>query len=153
MRRFLTAFACLTALALPAAASAGDRSDGALSVKNATGTVSIVGRGAVLGHCARCTVVVGDPNPADGEAPVVVGWEESHQLSATRTSWSGDGIRFKLVGGFFRVKIVGNGIDVGAVVTGQAVLDGQGASAGIFALDDGPFTGMPGLRTVVQLGS
>ena len=137
MRRFLTAFACLTALALPAAASAGDRSDGALSVKNATGTVSIVGRGAVLGHCARCTVVVGDPNPADGEAPVVVGWEESHQLSATRTSWSGDGIRFKLVGGFFR----------------QAVLDGKGAVAGAFALDDGPFTGMPGLRTVVQLGS
>src|SRR5438309_5807399 len=139
MRRFLTPFACVAALALSAAALAGNRSDGALSVKNATGSVAVLGRGAVLGHCARCTVIIDDPNPDDGGVPVVVGWEETHQLSPTRTSWSGDGIRFKLIGGFFRVKIIGNGIDVGAVVTGQAVLDGQGAVAGAFALDDGPF--------------
>jgi len=155
MRRILSACALAAALAVPAAALAGQRNDGTLSVKNGMGSVGVVARGALLGHCDRCTVVIDDPNPNDGSVSVVPLFTESRQLSDTKTSWSGNDLRFRVVGGFFRVRIVGNGIDVSAVTTagGLAVLDGQGFSAGTYSIGGGPYVPMPILRAVVQFGS
>jgi hypothetical protein len=151
MRR-LPALCLLTAaLTAPVAAfAAPGESTGTLSVKNATGTVAVAARGVLLGHCDRCTVTITDPDPADGAAPVVLPLSVLRTpLSETKTAYQGNDLRFKLIGGFFRIRIVGVGVDVSVVASGGAVLDN--GSAGSFSLNGNPFLPMPGFKMPLQL--
>jgi hypothetical protein len=151
MRRILITSALTAALVLPALALAGDGSDGTLSVRNATGMVSVAARGTLLGHCGRCTITIVDPDPTDGAPAVVKGnFDISRQLSPTKTTWCCESMRFKLIGGFFRIKIVGTGIDISAVATGSAALDN--GSTGSYSVDGAPFEAMPTERTSLPLG-
>jgi|SRR5438874_12139211 len=151
MRRFLS-FAFVTGLLLaPAVALAADR-EGTLSVRNATGSVAVAARGTLFGHCDRCTVVITDPDPTDGKPPVVTPISVVRvPLSDTRTSYSGNDLRFRVIGGFFRVKVSGTGIDISTVAAGAATLaDG---TAGTYSVGGGPFQPMPAERTSVPLGT
>lgn len=148
MRRLLVLGALSAALAAPTAAHAS--ASGTLSVKNATGTISVIARGVLLGHCDRCTVTITDPDPADGPAPVVQPLSALRSsLSDTKTSYQGNDLRFKLIGGFFRIRIVGTGIDASVVATGAAVLDN--GSSGTFSLNGNPYLPMPSFRMPLQL--
>ena len=151
MRRILP-FGLLAAVLLvcPALALGAER-DGTLSVRNATGAVAVAARGTLFGHCNRCTVVITDPDPNDGRAPVVVPVSVVRvQLTETRTSYSGNDLRFRVIGGFFRVKVSGTGIDISTVASGAATLtDG---TSGSYSVGGGPFQAMPGDRTAVSLG-
>jgi hypothetical protein len=148
MRRLLVISMLAGALAVPVVAHA--TATGTLSVKNATGTVSVAARGVLLGHCDRCTVTITDPDPGDGPAPVVQPLAALRSsLSDTRTSYQGNDLRFKLIGGFFRIRVVGTGIDVSAVAAGAAVLDN--GSSGTFSLNGNPFLPMPSFKTPLQL--
>jgi len=152
MRRVLIFGMLAAALAAPLAARASaSTANGTLSVKNATGSVSVAARGVLLGHCDRCTVVITDPDPNDGRPPVVTPLSVVRvQLSETRTSYSGNDLRFRVIGGFFRVKVAGTGIDISTVATGAATLaDG---TSGSYSVGGGPFQSMPGVRTAVSLG-
>src|SRR2546423_5074066 len=153
MRRFLVLCLLAAALAAPLAARAGAGADtGTLSVKSATGSVSVAARGVLLGHCDRCTVTITDPDPSDGSAPVVLPLSVLRTpLSETKTSYQGNDLRFKLIGGFFRIRIVGTGIDVSAVATGGAVLDN--GTAGTFSLNGNPYLPMPSFKTPLQLSA
>ncbi len=152
MRRTLTACALAAALAAPAVAHADPRGDGTVSVKHATGSVALVARGVILGHCDRCTVIIDDPHPNYGAAPVVTGYEQKDSLSDTRTSWCCDRLRFKIIGGFFRIKVIGTGIDISAIASGQVVLNGLGAGGGTYSLGGGPESPLPDFRAVLLLG-
>jgi hypothetical protein len=148
MRRLFVVCALSAALAVPVAAHAA--ANGTLSVKNATGSVAVAARGVLLGHCDRCTVTITDPDPSDGPAPVVQPLAALRMtLSDTKTTYQGNDLRFKLIGGFFRIRVVGTGIDVSVVATGAAVLDN--GSSGTFSLNGDPYLPMPSFKTPLQL--
>jgi hypothetical protein len=148
MRRLFVVCALSAALAVPVAAHAA--ANGTLSVKNATGSVAVAARGVLLGHCDRCTVTITDPDPSDGPAPVVQPLAALRTtLSDTKTTYQGNDLRFKLIGGFFRIRVVGTGIDVSVVATGAAVLDN--GSSGTFSLNGDPYLPMPSFKTPLQL--
>jgi hypothetical protein len=150
MRRLLLLYSLAAALAAPVAASASGGDTGTLSVKNATGLVSVAARGVLLGHCDRCSVTITDPDPSDGSAPVVLPLSVLRtSLTDTKTAYQGNDLRFKLIGGFFRVKIVGTGIDVSAVADGNAVLDN--GSAGTYSRNGNPYLPMPSFKVPLQL--
>jgi opacity protein-like surface antigen len=150
MRRLLLLCMLAAALAVPVAASASGGDTGTLSVKNATGLVSVAARGVLLGHCGRCSVTITDPDPGDGSAPVVLPLSVLRtSLSDTRTAYQGNDLRFKLIGGFFRIRIVGTGIDVSVVADGNVVLDN--GSAGTYSRNGNPYLPMPSFKVPLQL--
>jgi hypothetical protein len=150
MRRGLLLCMLATVLAVPVAASASGGDTGTLSVKNATGFVSVAARGVLLGHCDRCSVTITDPDPADGSAPVVLPLSVLRtSLTDTKTAYQGNDLRFKLIGGFFRIRIVGTGIDVSVVADGNAVLDN--GSAGTYSRNGNPYLPMPSFKVPLQL--
>jgi hypothetical protein len=150
MRRLLLLCTLAAALGAPLAASAAGADTGTLSVKNATGSVAVVARGVLLGHCDRCTVTITDPDPTEGSTPVVLPLSVLRtSLSDTKTSYQGNDLRFKLIGGFFRVRIIGTGIDVSVVADGNAVLDN--GSAGTYSRNGNPYLPVPSFRLPLQL--
>jgi hypothetical protein len=162
MRRFFP-LVLVMALVLPAAAWAATASlgtarapgDGTLVVDNGKGSVIVRARGGVLGRFDQGSVIISDLDPTDGRVPVVTGGVESVQfLSGNRIQWSGDDIRFRMIGGLFRVQLNATGIDVSAVGRGTAVLDASDFTdfPGRYSLDGGPFRPLPGHATTYTLG-
>ena len=150
MRPILITCALAAALAAPLAAQASGTGSGTLSVKSATGTVAVAARGVLLGHCDRCTVTITNPNPTDGSSRVVQPLSVLRTpISDTRTAYQGNDLRFKLIGGFFRVRIVGTGIDVSVVADGNAVLD-EG-TAGTYSRNGDQYLPMPAFKVPLQL--
>src|ERR1700690_641077 len=122
MRRLLVPILLAAAL-VPAAALAapGAPSDGTVSVKSADGKVAIVARGSFIGYFDSCTIWVNDPDPTDGAAPTITNSEISLNLTDTKTFYRGTAMRFRMVGGFWRVIIQGKGIDLSGIGRGQIV--------------------------------
>src|SRR5947208_10022503 len=120
MRRLLT-FAMLAALVLPATSAARGRgpSDGTLSVRDARGTISISARGGVIGSFAKGSVTITDPVDGDGTGPIVTGDEWSKDRSDTTTSWGGTKVRFRIIGGAFKIRVQGRGINLSLVGKGN----------------------------------
>src|SRR5712691_4255275 len=120
MRRLLVIFGVL-ALAAPAASVAGKRdpSDGTLSVRNGRGTFSINGKGVIIGSFVHGKVVITDPIDGDGTGPIVSG-DDWHKDRDDKTTVSGGTkVRFRLVGGTFRIRVVGTGVNLSVVGNGR----------------------------------
>ena len=135
MRRLLTFAVLGLALALPAGAAARVRgpTDGTLSVKAARGVVTIQGRGGVIGSFNKGSVLINDPVDGDGTGPIVTGDEWSNEKTDTATVWGGRGVRFRIIGGSFRVVVRGRGINLSFVGKGNVILNGAGTD------DDGSY--------------
>src|SRR6476620_10227462 len=136
MRALLT-FAVLIALALPAASAAHDQSasDGTLSVLGGRGAITISARGGVIGSFARGSVTISDPVEGDGTGPVVTGDDfPPIERNDTTTTWRGTKVRFRIIGGSFRIVVKGRGINLSLVGTGKVTLDGAGTG------DDGSYS-------------
>src|SRR5438132_6469179 len=145
MRRLLT-FAVLVALALPAASAARTRgpNDGTLSVKEARGWISISARGGVIGSFAQGKVTIVDPVEGDGTGPVVTGDEWSKSRDVTTTTWGGSKVRFRIIGGAFRVRIQGRGINLSLVGKGSVTLNGAGTGEdGMYSVNSGAYSFIP----------
>ena len=145
MRNLLT-FAMLVALALPAASAARDQgaSDGTLSVRDARGTVTISGRGGVIGSFARGSVKIIDPVEGDGTGPIVTGDEWSKDRDATTTTWGGMKVRFRIIGGSFRIVVKGRGINLSLVGKGNVTLSGAGTGDdGSYSVNGGEYLPIP----------
>jgi hypothetical protein len=145
MRALLT-FAVLVALALPAASAARTQgaSDGTLSVRDGRGTITISGRGGVIGSFARGSVRISDPVDGDGTGPIVTGDEWSNERDATTTTWGGTRVRFRIIGGFFRIVVRGRGIILSLVGKGNVTLDGAGTvDDGSYSVNGGEYLAMP----------
>ena len=135
MRRLLTFAVLGLARALPAGAAARLRgpTDGTLSVKDARGVVTIQGRGGVIGSFNKGSVLINDPVDGDGTGPIVTGDEWSNEKTDTATVWGGRGVRFRIIGGSFRVVVRGRGINLSFVGKGNVILNGAGTD------DDGSY--------------
>jgi hypothetical protein len=63
-------------------------------------------------------------------------------------------VRFRLIGGSYRVTVQGYGVDISAVGRGTVLLDGSGFSEqpGRFSINGGPYQPMPDELTRYTLG-
>jgi opacity protein-like surface antigen len=128
MRRILLTFAVLAALAMPAGSAARERTpnDGTLSVRDARGTITIQARGGVIGTFVRGSVTINDPVDGDGTGPIVTGDEWSKERNETTTTWGGTRVRFRIIGGAFKIIVKGRGINLSLVGKGNVTLKGAG---------------------------
>jgi hypothetical protein len=147
--------AVLALLAVPATALAvgGGSGDGTLAVNGAAGSVSIAARGALIGQLDRGRITLEDPDPKDGKPPVVWGYETKRDLSDTKALYSGTDIRFRIIGGFFRARIVGSGMDFSLLGRGSVTLGPTLglATEGVYSLNDSPPVPFPDIVTSLQL--
>ena len=156
MRRLAVILGVL-ALALPAAAGAllGGSGDGTLVVDNANSVVQLRVRGGIIGHFDQGTIEVVDPIEGDGPGPVV---KQCHDIAPgpKRIRCTSSDVRFRLIGGLFRVRIEAVGIDLSVVGRGAAVLDAStfgDPQTGRYALNGGPYQPIPRVSTVFTLGA
>lgn len=153
--RSLLVVSASAALALPGLAWAVTRAldDGTLSVRNGNGVIFVSARGTVIGTCDQCRVSIFDPSPDDGAAPVVTGYEGHKDIDETRDLWSGRDVRFRMVGGFFKIRIAGNGIDLGAVAKGWGRIQAYDSNTGTYSVNGEPRRPLPNQREVFILTS
>ena len=151
--RTLLALLASAALALPAlawaASSAAD--DGTLSVRNGDGVIFVVARGTFIGACDRCRVSIVDPSPDDGAPPVVDGAETHKDVTDTRDLYSGTDVRFRLVGGLFKIKVSGYNVDLGVVAKGWGRIQAYDSNTGTFSVNGAPRRLLPDDREVFTL--
>src|SRR5439155_4224211 len=147
MRRLLT-FAVLAGLALPAAALARPTgiNDGTLSVQSGDGKIVIAGRGGVIGTLAKGSVTISDPIDGDGTGPIVTGDDfPPIERNDTTTTWRGTGVRFRIIGGTFKIVVRGRGINLSYVGKGNVILNGAGTDDdGTYAANGAEYSPMPG---------
>lgn len=139
MRRIVVLLTML-ALATPLAAF-GARSapgNGTLSVRDLNGYFGVQARGAIVGRCDRCVLRIEELNEANPIDPRVFG------AKAFDTDGDGEddryqvrGGRWKIIGGFFRVR-VSNAIDADISVVGRGGGMIRG-TAGSYSVNGGDF--------------
>jgi opacity protein-like surface antigen len=136
MRRISVTLALL-ALVLPTAAAArvDAPGDGTLTVKDADGSTTIAARGGVIGRFDSGQLWVRDPNPDDQFEEVVTGADKTTRKNEFVTIYTGKNVRFRYLGGFFRIKLTAVGIDLSAVGKGAVTLQG---TDGIYSVNDSP---------------
>lgn len=141
--RTLALISCAGAAALVALvgfAGAAEPNAGTLSVERGKGVVMLDLRGNVLGRLTSGSLRVTDHTPGDRYAAYVVGRKLTQTRVGVRTVlYRGQGLRFRMLGGGYRVVIRGSGIDVEAVGRGVVMLDGEpvseGDDTGVYSLD------------------
>ncbi len=152
--RLLTTLACsaLAATILALTAAAADPTVGVLSVEQGKGVVMLEIRGSVLGRLTSGSLRVTDLTPRDRYTGLVVGRKLTQERVAPRmTLYRGQGLRFRMVGGGYRIVVRGTGIDLSAVGRGVVSVQGErklpGDDAGVYSLDGVDCELEPGLCT------
>lgn len=160
-RTLFSALCALAAVALvtPAtgaaagAAGAADRAgaaqaapaDGMLIVRSANGVLVLNGRGSVLGQLTgKGRLLIDDPDATDG-VPVVSGYDRAQRQSKTSVLYIGSDLRFRVLGGAFKIRVVASGVSLSFVGRGTASLVPPGT------LDDGAYS-IDGGETYRPLG-
>lgn len=131
--------ACALVVAVTAAL-AGEPSAGTLSVERGKGVVMIDLRGSVLGRLTVGSLRVTDQTPNDRYSALVVGRKLTQERLGPRTVlYRGQGLRFRMLGGGYRMVARGSGITVSAVGRGVVMLDGEprfpGDDVGVYSRD------------------
>jgi hypothetical protein len=128
----------LLALALPVAAvSATSAGEGTLSVDDGRGKVTVRARGGVIGRLDRGSITIFDLTPGDANQPVVIGDDQPVRLVGENgIQYRGAGLRFRVIGGSFRVLIQGRGIDLSVVGKGDGFIEADDSlDPGVYSLD------------------
>ena len=114
-------------------------------------------RGSAIGRLDRGRLTIEDPVEEDGLGPVVRGHDWSRPRSETTTLYGGKGIRFRILGGRFTVRIQGaTGVVLSIVGRGRAQLKGVGLEEfglpnGVYSLNGSDFLPIPDEATWVQI--
>lgn len=128
-----------------AGGSAQSLPDGTLTVRSANGLLVLSGRGSLLGQVVgKAKVTIEDPDPSDG-VPVVSGYDRAQKQGRYGVVYTGSDLRFRVLSGVFKLKIVANGISLSFVGRGTASLVPAGT------LDDGGYS-LDGGETYRPLG-
>ena len=130
----------LLALIVPVAAAAALKAgvgDGTLSVDNGRGKVNLDARGGVIGRLDRGTITVYDKTPADASFPVVTGADQPEVfLTDGGVRYRGTALRFRIIGGGFKLQIQGRGIDLSVVGKGTGFIEADNSlEPGVYSLD------------------
>src|SRR5205807_2902732 len=99
-------------------------------VRSGDGVRCACGSGTVIGTCHQCRFSVVAPSPADGAPRVVTGYEGHKDVSDIHDIWSGKDVRFRMVGGAFKIKVSGTGIDLAVVAKGWGRIQAYDSNAG-----------------------
>jgi hypothetical protein len=133
-------FLALLALLLPVAAAAALKAaagDGTLSVEDGRGKVNLDARGGVIGRLDRGTITVYDKTPGDASFPVVTGADQPEVfLTDGGVRYRGSALRFRIIGGGFKLQIQGRGIDLSVVGKGSGFIEADNSiEPGVYSLD------------------
>ena len=138
--RFALVLLCLLALAVPAGWAA-TRPAGSLSIEDGRGTVTLQGKGIVIGRIERGDVRIVDLTPLDQWSPRVNG------VPRGRTVWTrGKDINFYVPGGRYKITVRGDGFSISARGQGSAALNGKPdatGATGTYAVGDDPPATIP----------
>jgi hypothetical protein len=154
MRKLILLGCSIVALAaIAGSAGAAEPDVGVLSVEGGKGAVILELRGSVLGRLSLGTLRVTDNTPRDRYAALVSGRKLTQERVGPRTIvYKGQGLRFRMVGGGYRIVVRGTGISLSAVGRGVVSLDGErrfaGEDAGVYSLEDGVDCGVEPLLCV-----
>ena len=140
MRNFVLLCALATVVATASVAGAAEPNVGTLSVERGKGVVMVDLRGSLLGRLAVGSLRVTDHTPNDRYVAMVVGRRITQERLGPKTVvYRGQGLRFRMLGGGFRVVARGSGISLSAVGLGTVTLDAEprfvGEDAGVYSLD------------------
>jgi hypothetical protein len=143
-------------VAVPAAVAASRASgDGIFELRGANVSSAVITgvRGTVWGQMTTGKLVVTDPSPTDG-AIYVTGAEKTRPVNEKVTVYSGKDIRFRVVGGKYKLFFKGAGIDLTAVGVGTALVTGDIAAddTGDYSQDDVKWTPVPYLQRSIPFG-
>ena len=141
--RKLVLFACLGAVAtvLAGAARGAEPEAGTLSLERGKGVLMLDVRGSVLGRLGNGSITVTDRTPNDPYLATVTGRRVliQRRLTPTKVFVRGHGLRFRMLGGSYRIVIRGSGISLSAVGRGTVLLDGEpkflGDDLGLYSLE------------------
>jgi hypothetical protein len=139
--RLLSLFlALLGTVAVVGVARAAEPTSGTLSVENGRGVVVLELRGSMLGRLGTGVLRVTDLTPHDRYVATVVGRKLTQQRLGPRTIvYRGQGLRFRMLGGSYRILVRGNGISLSGVGWGWVSLDAQprflGDDVGVYSID------------------
>ena len=141
--RKLVLLVCLGAVAaLLVGAARAAEPVGSLSVERGKGRFLLEVRGAVvLGRLANGSITVVDRTPNDLHVAAVSGRRVvvQRRLGPNRVFVRGQGLRFRTLGGSFRIFIHGTGVSMSIVGRGAVTLDGEprtpGDDVGIYSVD------------------
>jgi hypothetical protein len=141
--RMLALLACSLTAAAAFAGGAGavDPQNGTLSVARGKGVVVLEVRGSVLGRLGNGVLTVTDLTPRDRYTAMVVAkkMKDARPVGAKTMRYRGQGFRFRMLGGGYRVTVRGTGIALSAVGHGFVTLDGDRTTsfddAGVYSLD------------------
>ena len=137
MRRLLVPL-LLLALAFPAAALSergAARPDGTLAVRDGRGKVTLEVKGSVIGRFGHGTLTIQTLDQDSAGDPVVRGHERFRwgRGAVPTYIYSGKNVRFRLIGGRYRVQFNGKGLHFSLVGKGRVLLDGNGSvETGVF---------------------
>lgn len=122
--------------AVPAAglAARAPAPDGTLAVRDGGGKVQMKVKGSLIGRYANGSITIEELAPDEGTEPVVRGYRTSKWGRNGRVrTYTGKNVRFRLIGGRYRVTLNAKGIFFSLVGKGGVQLDGNGS------VDDGVF--------------
>jgi hypothetical protein len=114
---------------------------GMLSVERGRGSIVLDVRGtSVLGRLGNGTITVLDRSPSDPYVANVTGRRVvQKRLGPSRVLFRGQGLRYRMVGGDYRIVVRGTGITLSAVGKGSVWLDGEprfeGDDTGIYSVE------------------
>jgi hypothetical protein len=149
-RRPLVPLAALTAalaLAVPGAVAADTVGSG-IELARGSGRAVLSLRGALLGGLEQGRITVTRIPGRQRPEIIVQGFEWQRLVDERTTVYGGDGIRFRVFRGAWRVRIHGVGINASAVGSGTVGLRGTG----LYPLAGGPYLPWPAEFATVRLG-
>ena len=149
MRLVLVSLAVL-AFAVPLGVAA-TRPLGSLSIEDGRGTVTLRGKGVVIGRLERGEVQIVDLSPLDQWSPRVNGVPRGRTVGMR-----GKDVNFYIPGGRYRITVTGTGFSISARGQGTATLDGSAdpvGTTGTYAVGDEARLPLPEDLVTVQFGA
>jgi hypothetical protein len=129
MRRLLVPLLLLAA-AFPAVgfAERTPGADGTLAVRDGRGRVQLTVKGSIIGRLGNGSLTIEELSSDEESEPVVRGYKTFKwgRNGNTRT-YTGKNIRFRLIGGRYKVTFNGKGLFLSLVGKGRVQLDGNGS--------------------------
>ena len=135
MRKGAVLILLVAAVAAPAVALAAAAEWSPLSISDGRGKVTLRGRGTVIGRLDRGTITVTDLTPLDTSEPLTFNCDDE-TFRGSATVCTGDHLRFRMIGGGWRIAISGVGIDISAAVSrGWVTMDGDTKRPGVYSVE------------------
>lgn len=140
MRKVVLLLCAFALVSLASTAAGAKPTAGTLSVERGKGVVMVDLRGSLLGRLTTGSLRVTDNTPNDRYEALVVGRKVTQERLGPRTVlYRGQGLRFRMLGGGYRVVARGSGISLSAVGRGVVMLDAEpqfaGDETGVYSLD------------------